>query len=309
MSNGLDTAASRDRIEILSADLLSSAADRANEFRAVARRLEIGLGWHYLLDLTWAAKEVGPVSGLHIMDAGAGLGVFQWWMASKGADVVSADRLNRSHLGRRFRAWCPVRGLRAGVDLNPLSHPGLRAFLPPRQMQNWSRWPLKIGATVLEMFEREPVPPKGRGTVTVYNQDLRSMPDIKTDSIDAIVSISALEHNSPEDLRTVVQELMRVLKPGGKLIATLGAAKDHDWFHEPSKGWCFTQATLRDLFNLAPGSISNYGRYDELFEKLKECDVLKNNLAEFYFKSGDNGMPWGKWDPKYQPVGVVKVKA
>jgi hypothetical protein len=35
---------------------------------------------------------------------------------------------------------------------------------------------------------------------------------------------------------------------------------------------------------------------------------LKNNLASFYFKSGENGMPWGEWNPEYQPVGVCKVK-
>ena len=35
---------------------------------------------------------------------------------------------------------------------------------------------------------------------------------------------------------------------------------------------------------------------------------LRDNLASFYFRSGDNGMPWGKWDPQYQPVGVCKVK-
>jgi len=101
---------------------------------------------------------------------------------------------------------------------------------------------------------------------------------------------------------------MRVLKPGGKLIATLGAAKDQDWFHEPSKGWCYTEATLRDIFELNPECPSNYDQYDELFEALCNCTELHDNLADFYFKSGNNGMPWGIWDPKYQPVGVVKVK-
>ena len=28
------------------------------------------------------------------------------------------------------------------------------------------------------------------------------------------------------------------------------------------------------------------------------------DLADFYFRSGDNGMPWGNWDPQYMPVGV-----
>lgn len=53
---------------------------------------------------------------------------------------------------------------------------------------------------------------------------------------------------------------------------------------------------------------SNYDRYDELFEALRGCSELRDNLPDFYFKSGNNGIPWGVWDPRYQPVGVVKVK-
>ncbi len=53
---------------------------------------------------------------------------------------------------------------------------------------------------------------------------------------------------------------------------------------------------------------SNYDCYDELFEALRGCSELHDNLADSYFKSGNNGMPWGIWDPQYQPVGVCKVK-
>ena len=92
------------------------------------------------------------------------------------------------------------------------------------------------------------------------------------------------------------------------MVATLGAAKNKDWYHEPSKGWCYTEASLKDIFQLPHNVRSNYDRYDALMKDLTECDELKDHLAEFYFKSGDNGMPWGKWDPQYQSVGVVKVK-
>jgi len=144
--------------------------------------------------------------------------------------------------------------------------------------------------------------------VTIYNQDLVNMSDIPDTSLDAVVSISALEHNEPYILRSVVKELLRVTKPGGKLVATLAAAKEQDWFHEPSKGWCYTEDTLRDIFDLPADCPSNYDRYDKLLEILRDCAELRDNLAHSYFKSGDNGMPWGIWDPKYQPVGLVKVK-
>ena len=46
-----------------------------------------------------------------------------------------------------------------------------------------------------------------------------------------------------------------------------------------------------------------------LFEEMrKEGNQLHQRLAPVYFRSGDNGMPWGKWEPQYQPVGISKVK-
>ncbi len=122
------------------------------------------------------------------------------------------------------------------------------------------------------------------------------------------MAVSALEHNTPEGLQQVVVELMRVLKPGGKLIATLCAAPDQDRWHAASSGWCYTDASLRRLFFLPPETPSNYGHYDELFSALVSCTELRDHLAAFYFRSGDNGMPWGKWDPQYIPVGVCKIK-
>jgi SAM-dependent methyltransferase len=149
---------------------------------------------------------------------------------------------------------------------------------------------------------------RGTGKVVIYNQDLGDLADIQDNSLDAVVAVSALEHNSPDGLEKVVVELMRVLKPGGKLLATLCAARDQDWWHEPSKGWCYTDSSLRQIFCLPADLPSNYYRYDELFAALYHCNELRDNLAKFYFHSGDNGMPWGKWNPEYQPVGVCKVK-
>ncbi len=297
-----------EKIEILSSRLLHDEPNLAREFTRIANQLRLGFGWHYLLDLIWSAKQLGSPSGLQTMDAGAGIGVMQWWLAAQGADVLSVDRANRANLSRRFRGWCPVRGLRAG-DLNPSWRPEIKDFLPPRQVKYWHLWPRKAGSVLFEVFAPLPVPQEGRGTVTFYNQDVCSMPDISTDSLDAIVSISALEHNPPEECRGMLQELFRVLKPGGKLIATLSAARDRDWFHGPSKGWCYTESTLRDIFDLDSDCPSNYKHYDQLFTLLRDCAELRDNLANFYFRSGDNGMPWGNWNPKYQPVGVVKMKS
>jgi SAM-dependent methyltransferase len=146
------------------------------------------------------------------------------------------------------------------------------------------------------------------GEVIIYNQDLTHLVDINDQSVDAIVAVSSLEHNSPENLERVVSELLRVLKPGRPLYATLGCAKNKDWFHEPSKGWCYSERTLRRIFDLETDTRSNFDQYDDLMSALRANKELESNLASFYFGSGDNGMPWGKWDPQYQPVGICKIK-
>ncbi len=142
----------------------------------------------------------------------------------------------------------------------------------------------------------------------IYNQDLTDLAEIKDNSLDAIVAISSLEHNTPEGLEQVVDELMRVLKPSGVLLATLTAGRDQDWWHSASSGWCYSDTSLRKLFKLPAETPSNYTQYDELFARLKDCAELRDNLARFYYQSTDKGMPQGVWNPEYQPVGVCKIK-
>ena len=286
----------QDTTEILSVELLDKNRSTVNALKKLARSLGLEFGWHYLLDLTWIIQNLGDIRGKRLMDAGAGTGVLQWYLAEKGAEVLSVDRASRSQLPLRFRKHFHVRGLRK-QDLTPASQ-----VISARIHQSG-------GVTALERDLRYlPRTKRISGSVIIYNQDLKTLTDIPDASVDAVAAVSALEHNTPESLPLVVSELMRVLKPGGLLLATLGAARDQDWFHEPSYGWNYTDASLRELFDLPPATSSNYARYDELFNALKECAELRKGLASFYSRSGDNGMPWGKWDPQYQPVGVCKVK-
>ncbi|MCL4559703.1 MAG: class I SAM-dependent methyltransferase [Chloroflexi bacterium] len=292
-----------DYIEILPVALLDQNRKTVEALKALADSLGIGLGWHYLLDLSWILSHMDAWANLTILDAGAGTGLLQWYLAEQEAEVISVDRVNRAELPFRFRSRYRVRGLRP-EDLASSSR--LIA-------QNVSSAPTAAGrikrlARSLGGAAATGLSPKPTGQVTIYNQDLTALVDIPDESVDVVVSVSALEHNPPEAMESVVQELMRVLKKGGLLLATLGAARDEDWYHVPSAGWCYTDATLRRVFSLEAGAASNYAEYDRLFGALAGCAELRDHLADFYFKSGDNGMPWGKWDPAYQSVGVCKVK-
>lgn len=293
-----------DKIEILSTDLLNQERSRVEALRRFAGNLNIEFGWHYLLDLTWILKHQGALRNRYFLDAGAGTGIIQWYLADQGAQVISVDRESRAELPSRFRKQFNVQGLRQGDlfpddglfgDLQRGGVKGLGSALKGKIQNGFQQW---------ERHEDG----GNSGLVIIYNQDLRNLVDIENASIDAVVAVSSLEHNSPEDLKRVVAELMRVLKPGSALYATLAAAKDKDWFHDPSDGWCYSEATLRHSFDLSAEVQSNYDQYDTLFEELRSNQELRKNLASFYYRSGNNGMPWGKWDPQYQPVGICKVK-
>ena len=286
-----------EKIALLSTSLLDEQRPTVEELRRLAGDLGLDFGWHYLLDLTWILRELPRQARQStILDAGAGVGLLQWYLAEQGAHVLSVDRLDRAHLPLRFRGRFSVDGLRAD-DLLPFGR------------MDWGKYPSIKAAGgdvyhgLIGLLQR------GRsGRVTLYHQDLADLQDIPDNSVDAVVSVSALEHNSHEGLRKVVLELMRVLKPDGRLLATLTAGCDPDWFHQSSQGWCFTAKTLRNLFELGNDVPDNYAEFDSLLNALRNCAELRDHLAHFYFESGDNGMPWGKWDPQYLPVGVCKIK-
>jgi SAM-dependent methyltransferase len=291
------------KIEILSVDLLDENRLLVNNLRSLASSLGLEFGWHYLLDLVWVINQLSlDKPSLDILDAGAGVGVMQWYLAEHGMHVISVDRVDRRNMSLRFRGRFRVCGLRP-QDLNSVLrtvYQGITSRGTP--LRNVFR---DLAYSILGIFRRGVS--TVRGSVTIYHQDLLSLKDIPDNSLDAVVSISALEHNSPQDLVLVVAELVRVLKPSGKLLATLGAG-DRDWFHQPSKGWCYTAESLRRLFDLPRDTPDNYSRHEELLAALCNCVELHDNLAGFYFHSGDNGMPWGQWNPQYQPVGVCKAK-
>jgi SAM-dependent methyltransferase len=292
----LHSGAVSDKLELLSVSLLDERREEVERLRRLAKGLALGLGWHYLLDLPWVLRELGGASGLRILDAGAGLGLLQWRLAEEGAHVLSVDRGGRELLPLQYRLRFVTRGQRPR-DLRPFGIALAATLLRPARLARTLRALASGGAARCRA-----------GVVVLYGQDLRHLADVDTGSIDAVVSISALEHNEPSDLACIVAELMRVLKPGGVLLATLGASAGEDWYHEPSSGWCYGEASLRRLFDLGPEVVSNFARYDELLEAMRACPELRDGLDRMYFRSGRNGMPWGVWDPRYLSVGVRKVK-
>ncbi len=294
-----------DSLTLLGPSLLDRHAELKHEFIRISRSLHVPIGWHYLMDLVWAANEIRAIQPhpARVLDAGAGVGLMQWWLAKNGVEVVSVDRTSRS-IGRRMRAWTHVVGLaeelptlRRGAltRLRRVGHPGGASSAR------------EIAGVLRDLVLGDPTHGEA-GQIRILEADLGAMSALEDESVDAIVSISSLEHNAREALPQVVAELMRVLRPGGRFIATVGAAGDDDWYHEPSAGWCFSEATLRSIFGLSADCSSNFQNYEAILADVRVSAELRDNLAPFYFRSGSNGMPWGRWDPKYLSVGIAMRK-
>lgn len=295
-----------EKIELLGTVLLGEYRDIVCELTKMQHSLALSSGWHYLLDWAWVISNLGDVTGKTILDAGAGIGLLQWYLAKQGANIISVDRLKRNcipfHLIKRFNisGYTPQDEPLSMLDMLNLTN--RKASFPVRMKS------LVRGLVGESRLSRLPYQ-KTQGSVSIYNHDLRFMDDIPNESVDIIVSISALEHNiTIGDVRTIIMELMRIIKPGGIMLITLPASNNGDWFFNPAFSWCFCEDTLRNLFGFSEDIPSNFNEYESLINGLKQSDELKKNLAWDYYLRPNTGMPWGIWKPQYMPVGVLKIK-
>lgn len=319
---------------MLGLDLFEGLREEMGLVESVQGFLNQGIGWHYLLDLAWMVRQTrGLARGSLVLDAGAGGGLSQFILSELGFNVISLDFTARDfskkpRYGRvthylndqgvafdnrytRHLAATYGIGVKKGLAglgrlVRALTGQAL-AGTPAQAAEIIGRERLRPGPGGTEPMKGDPE--KACGRIFLYRADLKDMGLIADGSVDAVVSISALEHNDHDDLKRCVRELLRVTRPGGRLSVTVSASPAEDFFHEPSKGWCYGEASLKELFGLAPEAQSNFALKESIYAQLRlQGNELHKRLAPFYFKSGDNGMPWGKWDPRYMPVGVTKKR-
>jgi SAM-dependent methyltransferase len=123
-------------------------------------------------------------------------------------------------------------------------------------------------------------------------------------SFDCIYCISVLEHthNYPE----IVEEFLRILKPGGRLIVTFDVSLDGKHTITPENGELLLKVLSRDLIddeNSSPplkSQLSNPTIFTTLFAKELDVDLLPWRRSSFVFlniKSLLLGRGLAKWPP------------
>ena len=315
-------------LELISLDILETHPDKMALFDETADELNLIIGWHYALDIVWVLsrlEEMGVPRGGTVLDAGAGHGIIQFCLARLGYPVLSVDFTNRNPSKRMLNNYQIIQsGERVDHDhdyLNFKHGSGAeknkdKAAKDPSRERAGRGGSAKTRATLSALKnlplrfsrDRSGNGRQKRAPIRFHQADLQNLEGIPSNSVDAVVSISVLEHNEEDQVRAIMAELDRVLKPGAPALITTSASGADDWFHEQSHGWAYSEETSRRVFLGQDESCeSNFDQYETLMEQLRNSEKLKSRLHASYFKSGNNGMPWGIWDPKYYPLGISKV--
>ena len=301
----------KDRIELLSPDLMSNSNEYVILTDYWCKVLNMMIGWHYILDIAWILKKIDELNlptGATILDAGAGKGVLQFILASQGYTVYSVDFSDRNI--SRYSAYLfkiSNINLKQKFDNNYTRHLQLFSLKKRLRLISMAKHLSKYIFNLEYFKELFSNKKQEYGSIKYYSADFRNMENIVNETIDCIVSVSALEHNDHKGIKDSIKEFIRILKPNGAMFITTSATNKEDWYHVQSKGWCFSEDTLKVIFDLKEAE-SNFTDFDMIFNDIKNSNELQLRLPFFYYQSGDNGMPWGKWDPKYIPVGVTKWK-
>ena len=274
------------------------------------------VGWHYVVDLAWIYSRVRNwPSSYRILDAGGGRGPTQFLLAELGFNVTNLDLVLSEpapRIQKRYRMTFESAGSYQETTYvdhltrNSIKHRVLRKL---RDVVYDSSLYQDVSSQKYRKIHDQWRTDNGIaievGRLAWMRANLCDVPEIAANSFDVVVSLSALEHIPVALLPQAWAEITRICKPDVNVAITTSATEQEaTWFHDPSQGNCFSEHDLEMIF----GAYSSEGNLpaNDVIGKYRSCAYLKNNLAGFYRDSGDNGMPWGKWDPVYFPVGIFQ---
>ncbi|MFC1797252.1 methyltransferase domain-containing protein [Pseudomonadota bacterium] len=274
------------------------------------------VGWHYFIDLAWIYSQVRNwPSSYRILDAGGGHGPTQFLLAELGFNVTNLDLVLREpapRVQKRYRMTIETSGSyqeTTYVDHLTRNSKKRHVLRKLREVIYYSSLYQDLSSKkyrkVHDQWRKDSGIASEVGRLAWMRANLCDVPEIAASSFDAVVSLSALEHIPAALLPQAWAEITRICKPDVKVAITTSATEQATtWFHQPSQGNCFSENDLETIFGARPAR-SNLPA-NEMIGHYQSCAYLKDNLAGFYSKSGDNGMPWGKWDPVYFPVGLFQ---
>ena len=253
-------------------------------------------GWHYDLDHIWILSELekaGIKPGATIVDAGAGQGVLQYLLASRGYNVISLDFSPRTIPNRALGIFSIKGDGSAAIDywhsyMNVINYGGdktaglLRKFSMERLKKIPAYIIKNIHSRILWLKERFVANHEQYGHITYIRAPFHDIP--LADAVaDAVVSVSAIEHADIELFGDNIDSLTRLLKLTSPMLLTTSATKDENSsYNETVAGWCFSRKRIAEL--LPDCSIEFDG--DACERSLLSSTKFISRVDPYYFQKG-----------------------
>ncbi len=325
----------QDRIELLDIELLKDKA-KLKEIDHWLKVFNWPNGWHYDLDIIWLLENIEKLKlpkGATIIDAGAGLGVTQFILAARGYNIISLDFTERQ-IPKFAKGIFDIQTV--SNDLGGYKHEYMSFMTYGQTKKDGEAGAAKRkGSRLAKLFMRRPLyrnipyianiitnslhkhmnlsymlermkDHSGFGKITFLRGTFNNIP-LDENVADVLISVSAFEHNTFEDMPGSILQFNKVIKPGAPMLITTSAAEKDDWYFKAPKAWNFSGKTLSDWFGIPAGNISF--DYRKTFDNIRNSTVLKGRISPFYKLNGDNALPYGDLDKaEYLPVGIIKIK-
>ncbi len=298
----------KDEIELLTPGLLLNKTAKKEIYYWI-KMFIAEVGWHYPLDLIWQYEKIMDLNlpkNATILDAGAGNGIMQFVLAGNGYNVISIDFSNRKLPFLQSKLLDMTNEKPYHIDNEYTHHLSNISRLNVGKVLNKLKLGIKYFSWlfVIKGFLRK----NKFGFIRYVQSDFSDLSFIASCSVDAIVSTSAVEHNpNHESLKKGVSEFCRILKPNSPMFITTSVTDKECLFDNATKGYFYDEKALKEIFQLDKAK-SNFSKYGQIFKEIDKCDFLKRNLPYNYRNNANCGMPYGKWNLTYLPVGIVKCK-
>lgn len=250
----------RGKIRLLDASLLADKRklEELSYWFSVMNRPN---GWHYDLDHIWILSELEKADikpGATIVDAGAGQGILQYLLASRGYNVISLDFSPRTIPRRTLGIFsikgdgnAPIHYKHSYMEVIKYDGSKNTALLKKFSTEKLKKIPAYLGrnirSRILWLKERFFVNHEKYGHITYVRAPFHKT-SLDDAIADAVVSVSAIEHADINLFRENIDSLARLLKPGSPMLLTTSAIKDEgSSYNETVAGWCFSRNNITEL--------------------------------------------------------------
>ena len=252
-------------------------------------------GWHYDLDHIAIIKRIEALNlpkGSTILDAGAGNGILQYLLASRGYDVISLDFASRkieANASKIFKILnCQTDNIEYKHEyMNFIKyHSGINYKFKKITLNKIINVLLRLYkylvSEVYYLIECQKNH-DSYGTIKFIRAPFHKIP-MENYEVDGVVSVSAIEHADIDLFGDNIKELNRIKKKNGFFFLTTSIINSSNTFDEKTKGWCFSIEFIKQKLEIESAEY----HIDDFEKDLLTNKTFLNRLDSYYYRNPES---------------------